>query len=111
MCFLDQIKREMLHQVLSSVIKMLDTSNSYCKINLACLNISLFKWHYFHHDSSGKVVSGEEQDGKSSFCPEKANPAGDENPSSLLCQTQQEGAAWKTQQQQQHREHQLTGKA
>lgn len=37
---------------------MLDTGNSYCKINLACLNISLFKWHYFHHNSSGKVVSG-----------------------------------------------------
>lgn len=57
---------------------MLYTSNSYGKRNLACLNISLFKWHYFHHNSSGKVVSGVKQEGKSSFCPEKANPAGDE---------------------------------
>lgn len=119
MCLLDQMKCEMLHQVFWSVIKtgyMLDTSNSYCKINLACLNISLFKWHYFHHNSSGKVVSGVKWEGKSSFCLEKANPVGEEYPSSLPCQMHREGAAWKTQQQhgsprQQHGEHQLTGKA
>lgn len=81
----------------------LDTSNSYCKISLACLNISLFKWHYFHHNSSGKVVSDVKQESRSSFCPEKANPAGDEHPTSLPCQMHQEGAARKTQQQQQHR--------
>lgn len=122
MCLLDQIKCETLHQVFWSVIKTgytLDISNSYCKINPACLNISLFKWHYFHHNSSGKVVSSVKREGKSSFCLEKANPAGDEYASSLPCQTHQEGAARKTQQQQQqrgsprqqHGEHQLTGKA